>query len=128
MGGLPARVSPCTVQCARVDLFCFVLRAPSQLGDVRERIGWWQSMRATSFVCYRYRSHACSSSHTRVQVCLDDCVCDDTGVVCVCEIVGVSECGCEGVCVGVCLMECVCVWVWVWVWCGCECEFECDCL
>jgi len=65
MGGLPAPVSPCTAQCARVDLFCFVLRAPSQLGDVREHIGWSQSMRATNFVCYRYLSHTCSSSQTQ---------------------------------------------------------------
>ena len=45
-------------------------------------------------------------------------ICDDAGVVCVCESVGVCECGCEGVCVCVYLMECVCgcEWVWVSVW------------
>ena len=108
-----------TVQGARVDLFCFVLRVHSQLGDVRKRFRRQQSMRATIFVCYQYRSHAWSSSHTRLNVCLDDCaVCNDDGVVCACESVRVCECGCECVCVCVCLIECVCgcEWVWMWVW------------
>ena len=50
------------------------------IGFVRKRIERRQSTRATIYMCYRYRSHACSS-HTRVYVCLDDCaLCDDAGV------------------------------------------------
>ena len=78
---LPARVSPCTVQGARVDLLCFVQRAHSHLSDARKCIGRLQSTRTTIFVFYRYISYAWSSSHTRLHVCLEDCaICDHVGV------------------------------------------------
>jgi len=61
-------------------------------------------MRVTRFLCYRYCLHACSSLHTRLHVCLGDCaICDDAGVVRVCESVGVFA---------TMLVWCVCVRVW----------------
>jgi len=80
----------CTVQGARVDLMCLVLRAHSQLGDVRMRIGRRHSTRTTRVVRYRYWLHGWSSSHTTLHVCLNDCaLCDHAGVLYVTARVGV---------------------------------------